>query len=105
MERGYARRMIWTDDVLASDIRHHFSDYYTRKERWLERVRDHDAAHQQIDVTIKHSLTLPNNIVQYRSTLARCAGEEMPWDDRFISAHGECRWLGCILMAGSRRQR
>ena len=79
LEHGYARAVIWQDDVMAPDLRSHFPDYFNGRERLLARIMRHDAAYQRVTDDIGRTLSLSPGAQSYRSGLVaslvnKCVG-------------------------------
>jgi hypothetical protein len=64
-----ARKAIWQDDVLTSDVEHHFPEYFQEREQLLRRILDYDSEMGRIRQVVSASLQLSESTEPYRSDL------------------------------------
>ncbi len=74
-----ARKAIWQDEVLTSDVERHFPEYFREREALIQKVLNHETELAQVRRTVSASLLLTAATEAFRPYLLqalvnRCAG-------------------------------
>jgi hypothetical protein len=74
-----ARRAIWQDEVLTSDVERHFPEYFRQREALIQSVLNHESELAQVRQTVSASLPLTAGTEPFRPYLLqalvnKCAG-------------------------------
>lgn len=74
-----ARKAVWQDDVLSTDVERHFPQYYREREQLIRRILEHDGELHRIRQLVSASLQLTETTEPDRSELVaalvnKCGG-------------------------------
>lgn len=74
-----ARKAVWQDDTLTTDVERHFPEYYQERERLIRAILEHDGERARVRQMVSATLPLTEATEAYRSELvpalvSKCGG-------------------------------
>jgi hypothetical protein len=86
-----ARKAVWQDDTLTSDVERHFPEYFLERERLIRQVLEQDGERGQIRQVVSASLQLTQTTEPYRAEIVsavvnKCGGAAPGISFRHVAA-------------------